>query len=96
MSIEYQCPVCNAKQNSIGEDFVSTRAVALHIAAKIKFNCADHKIWAYEKCGKEQIDSTLAEIKATKGINPLAELFLVPVKQWHDEKGKPNIGFKKY
>lgn len=96
MDIEYECPVCNAKLNSSGDAFVSVRAVALHIAAKIKLNCTNHKIWAYEGCGKERVDETLAIIGATKRINPLAELLLLPIKQWHDEKGKPNIGFKKY
>jgi hypothetical protein len=92
---EFECPVCSAKLNTRGEPFVSVRAVALHIAGKIKGNCTDHKIWAYENRSKEEIDEAIAEAKATEGINILADLLLLPVKHWHDDKGKPNIGFKK-
>ena len=92
---EFECPVCNVKLNSRREPFISVRAVALHIAGKIKGQCADHKIWAYENRSQEEIDEAIAEAKATRGINVLADLLLLPVKHWHDDRGKPSIGFKK-
>jgi hypothetical protein len=95
MGIEFICPVCNVKLNSRGEPFVSVRAIALHIAGKIKGKCPDHIIWAYEKRSQMEIDEAIAEAKATGGINALADLLLLPVKQWHDERNKPQIGFRK-
>ncbi|OGO29882.1 MAG: hypothetical protein A2Z29_05635 [Chloroflexi bacterium RBG_16_56_11] len=95
-NIEYECPVCNVKLNSRKEPFASVRAVALHIAARIKGNDTDHKIWAYENRGEEEIDKAITLVKAKDDINELAKLLLLPVNKWCNEKSKPNIGFKKH
>ena len=94
-NIEYECPVCNAKLNSRKEPFISVRAVALHIANRIKANNTEHRIWAYENCGQEEVDEATAEYKTTNNNNILGDLLLIPVKNWHDDRSKPNIGFKK-
>jgi len=36
----------------------------------------------------------LVQARATNGINVLADLMLLPLKAWFDERGKGNIGFK--
>lgn len=90
----FQCPICKAKLNSSNKPFSSVRSVALHIAGKIKGQDTDHKMWAYENSGQEEIDQALAQARATNGINVLADLMLLPLKAWHDERGKGNIGFK--
>ncbi|MBN1176107.1 MAG: hypothetical protein JXA51_00355 [Dehalococcoidales bacterium] len=94
-NIKLVCPVCSTVRNSRGEPFTSVRAVALHVAAKIKGNCSDHKIWAYENRGEDEIDIALAQAKAKDDINIHAKLLLVPVKKFNEDKGKPGIGFKK-
>ena len=91
---EHECPVCQVKLNIRGEPFVSVRAVALHIANKIKANNTEHRVWAYENCGQEEIDEATSEYKATNNNNVLGDLLLLPVKKWHDDKNRPNIGFK--
>ena len=44
--IEWQCPACGAGKNSQGIDFTSCRAVALHIAGKMRRGDFNHKRWA--------------------------------------------------
>ena len=94
MGKNFQCPVCRAKTNNSGKPFSSERAVALHIAGKIKGQCNDHKIWAFENCGQTEINQALTKARETQGINILADLMLLPVKAWNDENSKGNIGFK--
>lgn len=94
-NIKLKCPVCGELVNGKKEPFASYRAVALHIAAKIKTSSDEHKIWAYENSGKVEIDNAINIAKKTNGINIIGDLLLLPVKMWHDEKNKPNIGFKK-
>jgi hypothetical protein len=91
---EFECPICEAKLNSKGEPFGSVRAVALHIATRIRANNSDHRIWAYEYCSQEIVDEAIAKVKSTNDINILGNLLLVPVKQWHDDRGK-QIGFRR-
>ncbi len=91
---DFQCPICKVTLNTRNLPFSSVRSVALHIAGKIKGQCGDHKIWAYENCGQEETDQALAQAHATNGINVLADLMLLPLKAWHEEKSKGNIGFK--
>lgn len=91
---KFECPVCHAELNSSGKPFVSVRAIALHVSGKIITGCIDHRIWAYENCGQEEINQAVDQAKPTNGINVIAELLLVPVKRWHDDNAKRRIGFK--
>ncbi|HJX14058.1 MAG TPA: hypothetical protein VJ377_11110, partial [Dehalococcoidales bacterium] len=91
---EFKCPVCSTKQNVQRNPFPSYRAVALHIAGKIKggYDFDAHKIWAYENCGQNEIDRALADARAKNDINIIGKLLLLPVKQWHEEREKGSIG----
>ena len=91
----FECPVCKARLNTNNKPFSSIRSVALHIAGKIKGQCFDHKMRAYENCGQTEIDQALAQARATQGINVLANLMFLPLKALYDEKGRGNIRFKK-
>jgi hypothetical protein len=94
-NIIYQCPVCHTKLNSNRKPFISPRAVALHIAGKIKTSDNDHKYWAWEQCGQDKINAAIAESKSTNGINVIGDLLLLSVIQWLKEHNESNIGFVK-
>ena len=87
-NIKYQCPICDAKFDSI-------ESIALHIAGKIKTYRREHISWAYENCSKQEVDEARTKAKEKNNINILADALFLPVKSWYDEKGKGKIGFKK-
>ena len=96
VNTEFECPVCNAKLNSQGKPFNGVRAIALHIAHNLKSNDNAHIIWAYQNRGEEEIDRAIAKYKATGNNNVLARLLYLPLQAYFEDKGKPDIGFKKY
>ncbi|MFH1652284.1 MAG: hypothetical protein ABID87_09335 [Chloroflexota bacterium] len=92
----YNCPICNEKLNRAGEPFRSVRAVAQHVAFKIYHSSTEHKTWAYREAGQKEVDDLLAKArttKATRDLNALADLLLIPVDYYFNGKAKPGIGF---
>ena len=71
--LDWLCPVCNSDTNSLGMPFSGSRAVALHVAGKIRTGDSLHRSWATGKIG-----SAIDEPKVKHSINTLADQL-----EWH-------------
>ena len=66
--VDWLCPACNGNTNSLGIPFSGSRAVALHVAGKIRTGDSSHKSWAIAKVG-----NTIDEPEVKHSINTLAD-----------------------
>jgi hypothetical protein len=66
--VDWLCPVCNSNTNSLGTPFSGSRAVALHVAGKIRTGDRLHRSWAIGKIG-----NTVDKPEAKHSINTLAD-----------------------
>lgn len=68
LEVDWLCPACNGNTNSLGIPFSGSRAVALHIAGKIRTGDSLHRSWATGKIG-----NTIDEPEVKHSINTLAD-----------------------
>lgn len=66
--VDWLCPVCNGNTNLLGIPFSGSRAVALHVAGKIRTRDSLHRSWAIGKIG-----NTIDEPEVKHSINTLAD-----------------------
>ena len=71
LTADWLCPVCNGNTNSLGIPFSGSRAVALHVAGKIRTGDRSHRSWAVAKVG-----NTINEPAVNHSINTLADFIL--------------------
>lgn len=68
VNVDWRCPACNGDTNSQGTLFSGCRAVALHVAGKIRTGDHTHRKWALSKVGE-----VIIEPYAIRSINTLAD-----------------------
>lgn len=66
--VNWLCPVCSSSTNSLGIPFSGSRAVALHVAGKVRSGDSLHKSWAESKAG-----NIINEPEVKHSINTLAD-----------------------
>lgn len=66
---DWMCPACGVSTNSYDEPLVGARAVALHVAGKIRSGDGTHRTWALNTIG-----DSISEPYANRSINTLSDI----------------------
>jgi hypothetical protein len=97
---DWRCPACNADANSSGVGFVSSRAVALHVAGKLRTGDHTHRKWAQNKIGDLDfyapinqlgsfIEPIVVQVNRDRALKEIIKVELAIAKRQKDKKAQP-------